>query len=634
MDINSLIEKVKEYNSKSDVNLIKKAYELSEKLHKGQKRKSGEPYIIHPLNVAYILAELKLDDKSICAGLLHDVLEDTSIDYNKLKEEFGKEIADLVDGVTKVNILKTKGKRDYHAETESIKKMLLACTRDIRVLIIKLADKLHNMRTLEYIEDKTRKDEIAKEVLDLYAPLAYRLGLFNLKSELEDLAFKQLYNQLYEDFKKKIIKNKQQREEDVSKLKRELGDLFKKNKIKVLEISGRSKSFYSIYNKMIKKNKSFEEIYDLIGLRIITKTKNDCYEVLSLLHNHWKNNHERFKDYITNPKENLYQSLHTVVDADGLRVEVQIRTKDMDDVAEGGIAAHFKYKDLGLTGSFDRRINWIKQILDWKESKSGHDTVNVDVFGDKIYVFTPKGDVVELPVGSTPVDFAYSVHSDLGDKCDGARVNGKFVSLRQILNNGDVVEIIKSKNRLIPSRDWMKFVKSPKAKLKIRSAIKLLQKIPVGSRKDVIDDENRGSLIETGLKNPVVNIAKCCKSLPGDKLIGIVSMSNRVMVHKNDCTRIREKIGSKSRIKVNWKDDIKTNIVLKVRAYDRIGLFADILHNLSNSGNKIISAKAHTHGKDETICEFTLYFDKLNELTEIIKKINKISGVKEINLGI
>ena len=633
MGLKLLIKKVKGYNKNADFALIEKAYNFSSELHKGQKRKSGEDYIVHPLNTALILAGLKLDEQAICAGLLHDVLEDTSCNFNKLKNEFGREVADIVDGVSKIKLLKKKSMEQYN--TESIKKMLLATSKDIRVILVKLADKLHNMRTLDYLEEPIRK-KIAQETLDVYAPLAYRLGLADIKWELEDLAFRELYPGLFEEFNSKIIKSRKQRENDVDKLEKELNDALKKHKVKALEISGRAKNFYSIYRKMQKRSKKFEEIYDLVGLRIITKDIKDCYEALGVIHGLWKPLPGKFKDYIARPKENLYRSLHTLVVANGLMVEIQIRTKEMDDIANEGIAAHWRYKGLKEDERFDRKISWVKQILDLKYEDGSNFMKNlmIDVFGDRIYVFTPKGDVIELPKGSTPVDFAYAVHSDLGNKCVGVRVNDKFVNLRRVLNSGDVVEIIISKNRLMPSRDWLKFVKSSRAVEKIKHALAIIQKIPAGRVKEKSDEAgDKKSLVNTGLKYQTINFGKCCNPLPGDELIGLVSKSNRVMVHKKDCRGILlKKETYKPRIKVSWKESIDCNITIKVLAYDRIGLFADILNTIAFTGKKISNARAYTYGKEDSVCEFTLNFEKMDELKEIIDRIKRIADVKSVQL--
>ncbi|HLC62988.1 MAG TPA: RelA/SpoT family protein [Candidatus Nanoarchaeia archaeon] len=630
MDFNRLIKKIKSYDKDADFDLIKKAYETSARLHSGQKRVSGQDYIVHPLSTAFILAELKLDDTCVCAGLLHDVLEDTSYSYDELKKEFGLEIAGIVDGVSKIKALKHR--QEYTAE--SVKKLLLATAKDLRVILVKLADKLHNMRTINALPQEKRK-RIAQEVLDVYSPIAYRLGLADIKWELEDLAFKELYPGLFEEFKTKIDKTKKQREQYINKLRRDIINILRKNKVKFFSIDGRAKNFYSIFKKMQKKQVSFEEIYDLIGLRIIVNCVKDCYEALGVIHGVWKPLPGKFKDYIARPKENLYQSLHTVVIADGLNVEFQIRTKEMDDIANAGVAAHFLYKGLGEDKKFDRKLNWIKQILDYR-NVSGEEFMKsllVDVFGDRIYVFTPKGDLIELPSGSCIVDFAYAVHSELGNKCVGGKVNDKFVSLKYVLHSGDKVEIVTSKQRVMPGRDWLKFVKSEKARIKIKQALHLLQGIPAGSMKNLEKDNSKGSLVQVNVPKAIISFGKCCNPLPGDGLLGLVSRSNRVMVHKEDCERINlKKESSKKRIKAEWREKIDSKITLKVVAYDRIGLFADISHTLAALKINVDTAKAYTYGKKDAACEFSMYFNDIKELSLVIERVKKIADVLEVQL--
>src|SRR3989344_9132901 len=633
MGLQALLRKIKGYNKNSDFELIKKAYELSRKLHKGQKRKSGEDFLCHPFEAACIIAELKMDDDAICAALLHDVLEDTQYNYDSLKNDFGKEIADIVNGVSKIKALKAKGREHYNAE--NIKKMLLATTKDIRVIIVKLADKLHNMRTLRHLEEGKRK-KIAQEVLDVYAPLAYRLGLANIKWELEDLAFKELYPAIFKEFQERIARTKGQRGAEVEFLKKQVRAALKKNKIAFIDAYGRPKNFYSIYRKMGKKQMAFEEIYDLIGLRVILKDVNDCYAALGVLHNLWKPIAGGFKDYIAKPKENLYQSLHTAVIAEnGARVEIQLRTKEMDELAENGIAGHFLYKGMKEDKRFDRKLNWVKQILDYRHV-SGEEFMKglmMEMFGDRVYAFTPKGDLIELPSGSCLIDFAYAVHSELGNKCVGGRVNDKFVSLRHELSSGDFVEVIIDKNRLMPSRDWLKFVRSEKARVKIRHALELVQKIPAGSGKIQEQENEKGSLVDVGLNKANVSFGKCCNPLPGDELIGLIARSNRVMVHRKDCERIKLKRESgKQRIKAYWREKINNEVGLKIIAYDRIGLFADISNTLAGLKINVIDAKAYTYGKENAACEFRMHFNEINELKDVVSRVKKIADVREVGL--
>ncbi|MBI2672938.1 bifunctional (p)ppGpp synthetase/guanosine-3',5'-bis(diphosphate) 3'-pyrophosphohydrolase, partial [Candidatus Woesearchaeota archaeon] len=466
MHLKDLINKIKEYNKKSGLEIIRKAYDFANEFHKNEKRASGEPFIQHPLNVAFILADLKMDDSTITAALLHDVVEDTAASLDVVKKEFGAEVASLVDGVTKLTSIKYNRKLDYNAE--SIRKMLMASTKDVRVIIIKLADKLHNMRTLKYLPEEDQK-RIAKDTLEIYAPLAYRLGIASTKRELEDLSFKYLEPEMYQKFKEKFGKKRSEREIELKKLKSTLEKELEKYGIKAT-IKGRPKHFYSIYKKMITKHRTFEEIYDLIGLRIITDTVKNCYEILGIIHSLWKPISGEFNDYIAMPKENMYQSLHTAVMALNQPIEVQIRTEEMDRVAEEGIAAHWKYKGIYGDKDFDKKLSWLREMLEMhnssKSTKEFMEFLKIDFFEDEIYVFSPKGDVIRLPKGSCPIDYAYAVHTDLGNKCNGAIINGRIVPLRYELKNGDIINIL-TLNISKPKRDWLKIVKTTKAKSKI-----------------------------------------------------------------------------------------------------------------------------------------------------------------------
>lgn len=475
--IEDLISKVSEYNPEADFDVIKTAYEIADKAHSGQIRNSGEPYIIHPLNVAYILAELNMDTPTLCAGLLHDVIEDTSYTYEDLEGLFGEEIANLVRGVTKLKNLHFRDKKETQAE--NIRRMVLAMARDIRVIIIKLADRLHNMRTLEYKkQDKQRA--IARETIEIYSPLAHRLGIYKIKSELDDLSLRYLDSDSYYDLVEKVNKKKEQREKEISDLVETLRSKLLEMGIKS-EIYGRPKSFYSIYRKMRSQQKNIEEIFDLMALRVIVDTLKQCYEVLGAVHSLWKPIPGRFKDYIAMPKANMYQSIHTTLICDNGQVfEVQIRTVEMHKMAEFGVAAHWVYKEgQARTSNFDRKIQWIRQLLEWQaDIADPSDFVNamkVDFSSAEVFVFTPNGDVVELPENSTPIDFAYRIHSQVGNHCVGAKVNGRIVTLNHHLKTGDIVEVITSKTGQ-PSRDWLNIAQSSQAKSKIRQWFKQIDK--------------------------------------------------------------------------------------------------------------------------------------------------------------
>lgn len=468
--IEELIEQVSQYNPKGDFELIRLGYSYASRAHQGQKRKSGEDYIIHPLGVARILAELQLDVTTITAGLLHDVVEDTEIELEEIKSVFGEEVALLVDGVTKLSRIEFKSKEEQ--QVENLRKMFLAMAKDIRVILIKLADRLHNMRTLKYQPPEKQK-EIAEETVEIFAPLAHRLGIFKLKWELEDLALRYLEEEKYYELVQTINMKRQEREDYINEVIEHLQKHLKEMGIEA-DIQGRPKHFYSIYNKMVKQGKSINEIYDLIAVRVIVGTVKDCYGVLGVIHSLWKPIPGRFKDYIAMPKPNMYQSLHTtVIGPRGEPFEIQIRTWEMHRTSEYGIAAHWRYKE-GVSAAdreFEDKLSWLRQLLEWqrdmRDAREFMDSLKVDLFSDRVYVFTPKGDVVELSAGSVPIDFAYRVHTDVGHRCVGAKVNGRIVPLDYELKTGDIVEILTSKTGA-PSRDWLNIVKTSQAKNRIR----------------------------------------------------------------------------------------------------------------------------------------------------------------------
>jgi len=465
---------IRRYNPANDAEIVERAYNYAVKAHDGQKRVSGEDYIIHPLEVAKILAELNMDNVTIAASILHDVIEDTKCTYEDCRNLFGEEIAMLVDGVTKLGKLEYKTKEEQQAE--SLRKMFIAMAKDIRVVLIKLADRLHNMRTLKYMPPEKQREK-AKETMEIYAPIAHRLGISKIKWEMEDLALRYLEPKDYYELVDKVAKKRKEREDEINHVIQILKEKFKEVGIEA-HIEGRPKSFYSIYRKMYYQNKSFEQIFDLTAVRIIVDTVKDCYGVLGIVHTLWKPIPGRFKDYVAMPKPNMYQSLHTtLLGSDGQPFEVQIRTWEMHKTSEIGIAAHWKYKEGKTSQSeFDEKLKWLRQMLEWqneiKDTREFMETLKVDLFTDEVYVFTPKGDVVDLPVDSTPIDFAYKIHSQIGNRCIGAKINGRIVPLDYKLQNGDIVEVITSAVANGPSRDWLKIVKSSQAKNKIRQWFK------------------------------------------------------------------------------------------------------------------------------------------------------------------
>ncbi len=484
--------------------LVRKAYERAAVAHTGQHRLSGEDYVNHPLEVAAILADLEIDAETIAAALLHDTVEDTNLTEDEVQKEFGPEVARLVDGVTKLGRIALRS--DQQQQAENIRKMMVAMAEDLRVVLIKLADRLHNMRTLDPLPEPKRR-KISRETLDIYAPLAHRLGIGQIKWELEDLAFRNLEPEAYDDVVKRIARKRHERETLVSDLREILGRELDKVGIQA-EITGRPKHIYSVWQKMTKENKDFSEIYDLSAIRVHVESVRDCYGVLGVVHSLWKPVPGRFKDYIAMPKSNGYQSLHTtVITHTGEPIEIQIRTHEMHRVAEFGVAAHWTYKEGGKDASFDQKLSWLRSLLEWQnevgDAESFLNTVKVDLFQDEVYVFTPKGDVLNLPAGSTPVDFAYRIHTEVGHRCIGAKVNGRMVPLDYELKNGEIVEVLTSKGPHGPSRDWLNFVKSASAKERIRKWFKSQRREEnVAKGHDLLDKElhrmHRVSLADLG----------------------------------------------------------------------------------------------------------------------------------------
>ena len=505
------LDTILNFNFKYDIDFIAKAYDVAEEMHKGQLRKSGEPYLIHPVAVAEILADLGMDEETIVAGLLHDVVEDTEYTEEELVRDFGEEVGLLVDGVTKLGSLKFKNKEERQAE--NLRKMFLAMSKDIRVLIIKLSDRLHNLRTINYMtHDKII--EKCRETLDIYAPLAARLGIYAMKMELEDIALKFLEPEAYYDLAEQVSERKGARENAINvvveKIKKSLDEIDIK-----YDIYGRSKHFYSIYKKMKYQHKNIDEIFDLMAVRIIVENVRDCYAVLGMVHTMWTPIPGRFKDYIAMPKPNMYQSLHTtVIGETGKPFEIQIRTYEMHRIAEYGIAAHWKYKEGIESDKEEVKLSWLRQALEWqkdvKDPKEFMESLKVDLFSSQVFVFTPQGDVIELPAGSTPLDFAFKIHSDVGCKCVGARVNGKMVTIDHRLENGNIIEIVTSPNAAGPSIDWLKIAKSSSARNKIRQWLKKQDKTDnIDKGKDQIDKyiRKKGHDPRELLKNTYVNRA-------------------------------------------------------------------------------------------------------------------------------
>ena len=503
--LEDIVERLQRNNPEADVDLVRRAYIFSARAHQGQTRLSGESYLIHPLDVAKILAELKLDAATVAAGILHDTIEDTSSTNEEIQSLFGDEVAKLVEGMTKLSRIELQSREER--EAQNFRKMIVAMSNDIRVILIKLADRLHNMRTLKFLTPEKQK-RTAQETLDIYAPLANRLGIAKIKTELEDLSFQYLHPVEYREIADKVVQKRLERQAYIDELieivKRQLAEHGYKGDVK-----GRPKHLYGIWQKMQKQGISFDDVYDLIAVRIITDTKVNCYAILGLIHSLWTPVPGRFKDFIGVPKSNLYQSLHTtVIGPKGQRVEFQLRTEEMHRLAEEGIAAHWRYKEkTALSQREEQQFAWLRQLLEWQsdltDAKEFMDTVKGDLFPDVVYVFTPKGDVRELPQGSTPVDFAYAVHTDIGHQCVGAKINGKIVPIKYILRNGDRIEVITQTGHT-PSRDWLKFVKTSKARTRIKAWVKTEER-----RRSILLGKE---LLEKDLRKHELSPAKVFKS--------------------------------------------------------------------------------------------------------------------------
>src|SRR5258706_8692050 len=490
MTVSELL-RIADHLDRTDQEIVRRAYERALAAHAGQRRLSGEEYVNHPMEVAAILADLQPDAEPLAAGLLHDAVEDTPLTSDEVEHEFGPEVARLVDGVTKLGRISLRS--DQQQQAENIRKMMVAMAEDLRVVLIKLADRLHNMRTLDPLPEVKRR-KISRETLDIYAPLAHRLGIGQIKWELEDLAFRNLEPEAYDDVAKRIARKRTEREQLVTDLRDGLARELDKVGIKA-DITGRPKHIYSVWQKMTRDNKDFTEIYDLSAIRVLVDSLRDCYSVLGVVHSLWKPVPNRFKDYVAMPKSNGYQSLHTtVITHTGEPIEIQIRTQEMHRIAEFGVAAPWTYKEGGKGESYDEKLGWLRSLLEWQnevgDAESFVDTVKIDLFQDEVYVFTPKGDVLNRPAGSTPVDFAYRIHTEVGHRCVGAKVNGRMVPLDYELNNGEIVETVTTKAPDGPSRDWLGFVKSASAKERIRKSFKSQRRDEnVAKGRDLLDKE-------------------------------------------------------------------------------------------------------------------------------------------------
>ena len=706
MSFSELIQKAKEYLPPEKLAVVEGAYNFALKAHEGQVRKSGEPYVEHPLQVALTLVELQLDAGTLAAALLHDVPENCEIPILEIEGEFGADIAKLVDGTTKLGKFSWQapgeGVATSQQQAENLRKMLVAMAEDLRVVFIKLADRLHNMRTLDVLSPERRRG-IAQETLEIYAPLAHRLGIWELKWQLEDLSFRYLEPRKYRQIASLVAARRAQRESFIAQVIQVLRTEFDRVGIKA-EISGRPKHIYSIYRKMEKysaQGKHFDDIHDLLALRVLVDTVSECYSAVGVIHSLWRPIPEAFDDFIANPKLNGYQSLHTAVMYLGTTpLEVQIRTQEMRHIAEYGLAAHWRYKEGEKKDMhFEERIGWLRQLIEWHREFTGAEefleSVKTDIFIDQVFVYTPKGEIKDLPKGSTPLDFAYRVHTELGHRCIGAKVNGRLVPLNYQLRNGDVVEIMSSKGAKGPSRDWLNphlgYIKTSHAREKIRQWFKkqeraeniergreLLEKelrrlgVKLSKREELaklfkyddLDDflaaigyggitvhqialklaaeqeqpkvvaevappETPVSAIQVlGVGDLLTRLAQCCRPVPGDKIVGYVTRSRGVAIHRQDCYNILREDEKERLIAVEWgQTDSLYPVSIQVEAWDRMGLIHDITTVIAEEKVNI-AAVSSTHHDDHTVTEyFTLETKGLAQLSRLLIKIERVRGV-------
>ena len=699
---NQLKEKAEAYLPAERIAVVEEAYQFAAEAHQGQMRLSGDPYVEHPVQTAMILAELQLDAASLAAALLHDVPENCGIPVEKIKDKFGLEISRLVDGVTKLGKVswQAAGTAPRETQAENLRKMLVAMAEDLRVVFIKLADRLHNMRTLDALAPE-KQQSVAQETLEIYAPLAHRLGIWELKWHLEDLAFQYLEPEKFRRIVTLLAARRMQRENFIA----QVTDILKKELDKAglrAELSGRPKHIYSIHQKM-ERGRDFNDIYDLLALRLLVNTVPDCYSVVGIIHSLWHPMPEEFDDYIANPKPNGYQSLHTAVMCFGTTpLEVQIRTREMNYNDEYGVAAHWRYKQ-GQKADlhFEEKIGWLRQLVEWHRELSGSEefleSVKTDIFIDQVFVYTPKGDIKDLPRGSTPLDFAYRVHTELGHRCIGAKVNGRLVPLDYELKNGDVVDIMSTKGEKGPSLDWLNphlgFVRTSHAKEKIRQWFKRQERAENIERgRQILDKELRhlGITIEReelaelcnfsnaedflaaigyggisthqivtklaaqeeapkvipevaprkpvpstvnvlGVGNLVTHLAQCCHPVPGDKIIGYITRSRGVTIHRQDCHSVRQEDEKDRLVPVEWgQTDALYPVNIQVEAWDRVGLMRDITVIVAEEKVNITSLVTRNQIDRTTTMEFTMETQGLAQLSRLLKKIESVKGVIRI----
>jgi GTP pyrophosphokinase len=713
VNVNDLLARTREYLPEDKVALVKEAYSFAEEAHQGQVRKSGDPFISHPLDTAMTVAALQLDAAAVAAALLHDVQEDCGIPNADLAKRFGREVARLVDGATKLERITwhapTDGGPDRSIQAENLRKMFLAMAEDVRVIIIKLADRLHNMRTLEaLLEDKRQR--IAQETMEIYAPLASRLGIWQIARELEDLSFKHLHADRYNEISQLLTAKRVSRDRYIAQVERILRDELAKQGIEA-EVQGRAKHIYSIYQKIEKyeaQGKSFNEIYDLLALRVTVNTVADCYGALGIVHGLWHPIPGQFDDYIGSPKESLYQSLHTTVLCLGGRpLEVQIRTHEMHRLAEYGVAAHWRYKEGGRREKqYEQRLSWLRQLLEWQREMSADDdfveSVKADFFQDQVFVYTPKGEVKDLPMGSTPIDFAFRIHTDVGYHCIGSRVNGRLVPLNHQLQNGDVVEILTGKSSRGPSRDWLNpnlgHIKTSQAREKVRQWFKrqerqeniekgsemldrelhrlglplsecqdellrqfhqdtwedflatlgyggislhqvalklahLLTQEEVPAKEEAPPEAPAGPIYTSAIRvlgtgDLLTQLARCCNPVPGDAIIGYVTRSRGVTVHRRDCFNVLQEDERERLVEVEWgRGGQLYPVAVRIEAWDRVGLMRDISTLVAEEHVNMGAVRTQEH-PDSTVSVFlTLETTGIEQLSRVLNKLESVRSV-------
>ena len=704
----NLLTKAKSYLPQDKVGIIEEAYDFAMSAHEGQKRLSGEPYVEHPINTALFLADLNLDATTLAAALLHDVIEDCDVSYDDIQQKFGPEVGRLVDGVTKLSkmdLMASEGvlSNGYEeGQAESLRKMLVAMAQDVRVVLIKLADRLHNMQTLKAHPPKKRI-AIARETLEIYAPLAHRLGIWDIKWQLEDLAFSHLQPAKYRQVSRLLATKREEREKYVDQVCLVLQDELEKTGISA-EVIGRPKHIYSIFQKMEKyaqQSKEFGQIYDLFALRVLVPEVQDCYGALGAIHGLWHPIPGEFDDYIANPKDNMYQSLHTAVMYQGnTPLEIQVRTYSMHQVSEYGVAAHWRYKE-GETKDlhFEEKMSWMRQLLDWQREVTGAEefleSVKTDLFQDQVYVYTPKGEVMELPAGSTPIDFAYRIHTDLGHRCIGGKVNGKLVPLYSQLSNGDTVEVLTSKVAQGPRLDWLNtnlgYANTANARQKIRqwfrkqersaniqrgkelltkelrrlslkineeevatllkfeTVAELLASLGSGNisiaqvttrlaaQQEQPQEEPAVATILTwpssgievlGVGDLLTRISQCCNPIPGDTIVGYITRSRGVSVHRGDCHNIRNEDEKERLVQVNWgKSQTLHPVRLRIEAWDRVGLLRDITTLVSQEKVNIASVLTTEHEDSSCSTYLTMYTTGVGQLSRLFSRLEGVGGV-------